>query len=132
MIRRPPRSTRTDTLLPYTTLFRSCRLWGGERTILPLGGGGPCEAWWWGMRGVSCPICVARLRPCPPTTLRVVPLPVPGRTGNHRSLSDLHLATALDKPASLWVSRWHGRAQPASPTAPTPPCRGPATTHSGA
>src|SRR3546814_15497717 len=27
MIRRPPRSTRTDTLFPYTTLFRS--LWGG-------------------------------------------------------------------------------------------------------
>src|SRR3546814_20321180 len=24
MIRRPPSSTRTDTLLPYTTLFRSC------------------------------------------------------------------------------------------------------------
>src|SRR3546814_5997605 len=31
MIRRPPRSTRTDTLFPYTTLFRSldrCRLSG--------------------------------------------------------------------------------------------------------
>src|SRR3546814_4640658 len=26
MIRRPPRSTRTDTLFPYTTLFRSVRL----------------------------------------------------------------------------------------------------------
>src|SRR3546814_17321913 len=26
MIRRPPRSTRTDTLLPYTTLFRSLSL----------------------------------------------------------------------------------------------------------
>src|SRR3546814_11357673 len=26
MIRRPPRSTRTDTLLPYTTLFRSASL----------------------------------------------------------------------------------------------------------
>src|SRR3546814_15743331 len=26
MIRRPPRSTRTDTLFPYTTLFRSCRM----------------------------------------------------------------------------------------------------------
>src|SRR3546814_5808523 len=26
MIRRPPGSTRTDTLLPYTTLFRSARL----------------------------------------------------------------------------------------------------------
>src|SRR3546814_2784411 len=35
MIRRPPRSTRTDTLFPYTTLFRSNRLWlrsEGERT----------------------------------------------------------------------------------------------------
>src|SRR3546814_9203440 len=29
MIRRPPRSTRTDTLFPYTTLFRSRR--GGGR-----------------------------------------------------------------------------------------------------
>src|SRR3546814_9443446 len=26
MLRRPPRSTRTDTLFPYTTLFRSWRL----------------------------------------------------------------------------------------------------------
>src|SRR3546814_5940412 len=26
MIRRPPRSTRTDTLFPYTTLFRSPRV----------------------------------------------------------------------------------------------------------
>src|SRR6056297_3649556 len=38
MIRRPPRSTRTDTLFPYTTLFRSC-LWvtdthsGEERCV---------------------------------------------------------------------------------------------------
>src|SRR3546814_18365901 len=31
MIRRPPRSTRTDTLFPYTTLFRSI--------IYDLGGG---------------------------------------------------------------------------------------------
>src|SRR3546814_18707159 len=28
MIRRPPRSTRTDTLFPYTTLFRSHGLHG--------------------------------------------------------------------------------------------------------
>src|SRR3546814_7816545 len=27
MIRRPPRSTRTDTLFPYTTLFRSSASW---------------------------------------------------------------------------------------------------------
>src|SRR3546814_4241529 len=30
MIRRPPRSTRTDTLFPYTTLFRSQRIAGGR------------------------------------------------------------------------------------------------------
>src|SRR3546814_2830937 len=29
MIRRPPRSTRTDTLFPYTTLFRSLSGWLG-------------------------------------------------------------------------------------------------------
>src|SRR3546814_13847540 len=29
MIRRPPRSTRTDTLFPYTTLFRSPMMPGG-------------------------------------------------------------------------------------------------------
>src|SRR3546814_13023888 len=28
MIRRPPRSTRTDTLVPYTTLFRSKQVAG--------------------------------------------------------------------------------------------------------
>src|SRR3546814_17476423 len=27
MIRRPPRSTRTDTLFPYTTLFRSAAIY---------------------------------------------------------------------------------------------------------
>src|SRR3546814_10308868 len=31
MIRRPPRSTRTDTLFPYTTLFRSASAPGSER-----------------------------------------------------------------------------------------------------
>src|SRR3546814_3413249 len=38
MIRRPPRSTRTDTLFPYTTLFRSlghCALYAG---------GGKCQS----------------------------------------------------------------------------------------
>src|SRR3546814_5253291 len=32
MIRRPPRSTRTDTLFPYTTLFRS------DRAVAHVGG----------------------------------------------------------------------------------------------
>src|SRR3546814_4690932 len=33
MIRRPPRSTRTDTLFPYTTLFRSVLGIGSGRSI---------------------------------------------------------------------------------------------------
>src|SRR3546814_1027899 len=33
MIRRPPRSTRTDTLFPYTTLFRSDALESGGSTL---------------------------------------------------------------------------------------------------
>src|SRR3546814_10298284 len=34
MIRRPPRSTRTDTLFPYTTLFRSDRrVRGGDEVV---------------------------------------------------------------------------------------------------
>src|SRR3546814_13463608 len=36
MIRRPPRSTRTDTLFPYTTLFRSTRF--GQRIVAGLFG----------------------------------------------------------------------------------------------
>src|SRR3546814_2552612 len=38
MIRRPPRSTRTDTLFPYTTLFRSSPIewpfWSGILAVL--------------------------------------------------------------------------------------------------
>src|SRR3546814_19921406 len=50
MIRRPPRSTRTDTLFPYTTLFRS----GAGRVKAPFCwrgrhhcrvGEGSCAAW---------------------------------------------------------------------------------------
>src|SRR3546814_14165721 len=35
MIRRPPRSTRTDTLFPYTTLFRSFGIPRPETTLEP-------------------------------------------------------------------------------------------------
>src|SRR3546814_9810073 len=37
MIRRPPRSTRTDTLFPYTTLFRS-----RERVVIAAPESCPC------------------------------------------------------------------------------------------
>src|SRR3546814_15752594 len=51
MILRPPRSTRTDTLFPYTTLFRSYSIphWsegyfdvdGGQMVVRPRGPAGP-------------------------------------------------------------------------------------------
>src|SRR3546814_3108616 len=44
MIRRPPRSTRTDTLFPYTTLFRSCLIYG--RRGLSFHCNADCQAVW--------------------------------------------------------------------------------------
>src|SRR3546814_15169031 len=38
MIRRPPRSTRTDTLFPYTTLFRSPAV--SQQKFVSIGTGG--------------------------------------------------------------------------------------------
>src|SRR3546814_19588299 len=40
MIRRPPRSTRTDTLVPYTTLFRSI---GDHEYLETFGQGRQCR-----------------------------------------------------------------------------------------
>src|SRR3546814_19716830 len=40
MIRRPPRSTRTDTLFPYTTLFRSDSEWQERDEYYWTGPGG--------------------------------------------------------------------------------------------
>src|SRR3546814_2627082 len=39
MIRRPPRSTRTDTLFPYTTLFRSLAAHAGVGPYIGIEGG---------------------------------------------------------------------------------------------
>src|SRR3546814_12621791 len=45
MIRRPPRSTRTDTLFPYTTLFRSADT-TGRHSCRPV----PFLRWRWPMK----------------------------------------------------------------------------------
>src|SRR3546814_8658230 len=44
MIRRPPRSTRTDTLFPYTTLFRSKQLDVKDRLGLCVSIGSYCSS----------------------------------------------------------------------------------------
>src|SRR3546814_8562957 len=77
MIRRPPRSTRTDTLFPYTTLFRSP---ADGRTL-------DCLAHPW------CPTgAVPRRREeqplAPPPSRRPQPAPTP-RDGPHRRERDL-------------------------------------------
>src|SRR3546814_4963375 len=56
MIRRPPRSTRTDTLFPYTTLFRSVPPRNRRRGRRAQG---------WPERHRQRPAAL-RLRPCPP------------------------------------------------------------------
>src|SRR3546814_13355665 len=42
MIRRPPRSTRTDTLFPYTTLFRSVVVMSSPRGAAQGGAASSC------------------------------------------------------------------------------------------
>src|SRR3546814_16851888 len=59
MIRRPPRSTRTDTLFPYTTLFRSCRK--GWRSPLPCSAPA-CPT----ISSASSTSIIRRCRPRPP------------------------------------------------------------------
>src|SRR3546814_3377707 len=82
MIRRPPRSTRTDTLFPYTTLFRSGGAEDGNQA-----GSTACRATWftssrqrWQPPGKQTP----RASPCccPATTRKP---PSPGRSEEHTS-----------------------------------------------
>src|SRR3546814_12959228 len=54
MIRRPPRSTRTDTLFPYTTLFRSAARPRRPRPLPQLG---------LGRRKAEGPLSYHRTRP---------------------------------------------------------------------
>src|SRR3546814_14169691 len=53
MERRPPRSTRTDTLFPYTTLFRSVELVAAERFSAPGDHNSPSDRCS-GNSGTSC------------------------------------------------------------------------------
>src|SRR3546814_2431119 len=63
MIRRPPRSTRTDTLFPYTTLFRSwddirAQLYGSEREIASGDGVIALEAPYRALDAATVPVVV--------------------------------------------------------------------------
>src|SRR3546814_16765520 len=63
MIRRPPRSTRTDTLFPYTTLFRSSGVGGLRRRGPVMRECGPVR---------PCPACCAKDSMKPPAALHAL------------------------------------------------------------
>src|SRR3546814_12376386 len=112
MIRRPPRSTRTHTRLPYTTLFRSGRT---RRRAELLGRGAPAR-----QRRAAGGECIfralLRYRPATPARARRVPHrlapaahPAPSAGRGHLP----HRPVPADAPAQPPRRRPH--AVPASP-----------------
>src|SRR3546814_16177163 len=96
MIRRPPRSKRTDTLFPYTTLFRSGRDAHGGRARLSL---------YAALRGISrqrLHRAVART----PAARHARRRPAAGRRGALRRMGKL---AALRHPGSLHARRLFAR-----------------------
>src|SRR3546814_20695271 len=104
MIRRPPRSTRTDTLFPYTTLFRSLRRRAGTPRE------GRQEAW-----GPPRRRPPARSRAGRGRASQRVPFPVADRVLDdaliHAHELGLLPAEALDDPlkAPVEIGRWRWR-----------------------
>src|SRR3546814_5337110 len=95
MIRRPPRSTRTDTLFPYTTLFRSQDT-GLENTCRSPRPVAFRSAYW------RC--CEDRLNPpnmCPSSTPNA--LPKPG--------SSPRWAASVTATTTLWLRRSMARSE---------------------
>src|SRR3546814_15357729 len=117
MIRRPPRSTRTDTLFPYTTLFRSVRRSGCVRT--------------WRYR--RSPTALDPSPPPPPTRTRLLiarpysncpprsrprPLPPNALFRSKPSSRPIHVHAEVVAAARHDVSAEFGTAGPAMPTLP--------------
>src|SRR3546814_2299189 len=89
MIRRPPRSTRTDTLFPYTTLFRSC-------------GGGAAGEKWHLKNSRTGPFCEATMALASPPIQQILP-----------GTAIMGIATEADYPPTghTRVKRLHDRAR---------------------
>src|SRR3546814_3126823 len=89
MIRRPPRSTRTDTLFPYTTLFRSVMI--GRAAL-----GRP-----WIFGGIAHYLATGELLP-PPSLAQVRDILL----GHLRALHDFY-----GEPAGVRIARKHLRSE---------------------
>src|SRR3546814_18077721 len=73
MIRRPPRATRTDTLFPYTTLFRS-----NCKPQAPVAKGDGCDkslAWWFTKEPWAKPKKDPNAKPVKPRQVMLSDLP---------------------------------------------------------
>src|SRR3546814_9018535 len=86
MIRRPPRSTRTDTLFPYTTLFRS-PFRTGKRSTPPKS---------------PAPATAARARNSRPSTICFPPGAEHYGSGRHDRLRTPASALPLNHPARIF------------------------------
>src|SRR3546814_13766152 len=87
MIRRPPRSTRTDTLFPYTTLFRSDR---GYRNACRRKGAGTT-------RPCTSGIATAQVLPCCSCCLRGVK--------NQADVCRQHTAVGMYEGLATWTGK---------------------------
>src|SRR3546814_5384992 len=87
MIRRPPRSTRTDTLFPYTTLFRSAGEPSMKRPTKP-----DRRTCWaaWAFRGPSGEVCSGQSAAPVCKELSWRPLPPNGPTPRDDQRSEEH------------------------------------------
>src|SRR3546814_20564322 len=90
MKRRPPRSTRTDTLFPYTTLFRSGEAFDETAKLLGLG----------------CPGGPAVERAAAAGDPKAVPLPRPllGTSDPHFSFAGLKSAVMRAQQSGKWAA----------------------------
>src|SRR3546814_2523550 len=79
MLRRPPRSTRTDTLFPYTTLFRSTFY------LFVFDGSGHHLALFHGVAGVLAAVHRRHLLDTPPQFCDVFCFGCEGRSEEHTS-----------------------------------------------
>src|SRR3546814_20300189 len=105
MIRRPPRSTRTDTLFPYTTLFRADR-----RTVAV---GRFLVDREFPAPGVDPPAQLPRPRPATPGLGQLFELFQVDRTRLYRTLSVLpHYLDRGHRPAPRFEPGQHPRQSP--------------------
>src|SRR3546814_9253418 len=108
MIRRPPRSTRTDTRCPYTTLFRSPET---NKTILRRPRQQPetrcCQ-------GLSSVRCRGRVATWPQTSAAVIAATPARKRLSHRPLGPAPCIARTSSPAS----EERPRAEPRRPVSP--------------